>query len=471
MRHLIVRASGFALLIATVLASSAAHAAPPEPTWARLGDGPDRAFHSMVYDPGNDYYWVFGGLSEDVEENAFQNTVFERSAADDTSPWFVAPIPGLRPPDLAFHTAVYDPVRRRMLVAGGLLDRRDFEFAEPIAGESIWWLDLVERANARWSNRIVPGNSTKRFGHAAVYVPDFDAMIISGGFSTFSEARSDNFALLLGEDPMRWMKLPEDGLSARGGHALIWDEAAKRLLAFGGATNLESLARLDDVLALDLSDGLDSTTGWVTLTTTSASAPVSSELGRAFVAHGFDPLERLWWIHGGARSQTEIVREVDVLDLSAGDPEWTRTEATGDGPLERFGHGYAWDADRRRLIVQGGSPDNVGTLRDTRALAIPESPSTPSSTATPDSTPTESSPTTTATTTGSSPTATSTSSPTGSATASTATESPTLGPSETGTPTPTVLPSATREDGTEIVPTPEFRSVIHLPWVARNAGG
>ena len=414
-------AAFLAALSIALFITSAIQAAPPDPEWTRLGIGPDRALHAMVFDPVNDFYWVFGGLEADVEGSEFHNTIYERSATDDEGPWFVLPIPGLRPPDLAFHTAVYDPKRMRMVVAGGLLDRRGFGFQQPIDGNSIWWLDLATRESVRWSNRVVPGNGTPRFGHAAVYVPDFDAMIISGGFSSFTDARSDHFALLMGEDPMRWVRLPNRGFSPRGGHALIWDGARKRLLSYGGATNLETISTRAELLELDLSGGLESAEEWRRVT------PASPSRERAFAAHGFDPESSLWWVHGGVIDGTGFVRNVDVLDLSVDPPEWTRTGVTLDGPLDRFGHAFAWDPGRRRLVVQGGTPDNARTLRDTRALVIPDDLPIPTTSPTP---------------------------------------SPTLSATDVPPPIDTPVPSPTAGGGPDPSPTPTAEFELHLPWAS-----
>ena len=186
----------------------------------------------------------------------------------------------------------------------------------------------------------------------------------------------------MGEDPMRWVRLPNRGFSPRGGHALIWDGAGKRLLSYGGATNLETISTRAEILELDLTGGLESAEEWRRVT------PESPSRERAFAAHGFDSESGLWWIHGGVIDGTGLVPNADVLDLSTDPPEWTRTSVTLDGPLDRSGHAFAWDPVRRRLVVQGGTPDNARTLRDTRALVIPEVLPTPTSSPSPTASPT-----------------------------------------------------------------------------------
>lgn len=423
-------------------APSASGAGAAESGWVRMGDGPERAFHTLVHDPGNDDFWLFGGLSGDVAGDELHNTVYERAAGDDDAPWFVAPIPGLRPPALAFHSATFDPVRRRMIVAGGLLDRRGTVLAEPIDGDSIWWLDLAERTSARWANRIVAGNGTERFGHAATYVPELDAMILSGGFSGFDTARADHVALLLGEDPMRWVRLPEEGFSPRGGHMVIWDAASARLLAFGGLGRFDSPDAFDEVLALDLSAGLDSTGPWRVVGTV-GEAP--AHRGRAFAAHAFDPRARRWWFHGGAGSGGGVLTDTVHLDLAVDPPTWSIGADAVEGPGARLGPGSAWDGLRRRFVAHGGSPDGAAVSRDTWSLAAPTEaptePASPTHEATPTPTAPPSSPTPSETPDGPSPTP----------------------PGGGATPSSTPSPSATR--GTDVAPGGPDR--IHLPWLGR----
>lgn len=337
--------------------------ARPEPSWERLADGPDRALHGMVHDPVNDMLWSFGGVEADPGSNRFHNTVYRLNLAQDGAPWERLALGGLRPPPMAFHTAVYDPVRQRMIVYGGLVDRTASD-QQPADGNTVWFLDLTDPQAPTWSRESVAGNATDRFAHAAVYVPGEDAMVVSGGLSTFSQARNDNYALLLGEEPMRWVRLANAGFNYRGAHLLLHDEANRRLLAYGGLTDFDDVDTLSDLVALDISAGLSDADQWRRVQTSTPG------VRRAFMAGAFDASRRLWWVHGGIADNGRFLRELSVLDLTGDEPEWVRTSVVYNGPLERFGHASVWDSVRERAIFQGGTPDNNITLKDTRSLVF-----------------------------------------------------------------------------------------------------
>ncbi len=416
----------------------ASAASIPDVEWQLLPDGPDRALHAMVYDAANQMLWSFGGIEADATSNDFRNSVYRLDLQNPDALWERMPISGLQPPPLAFHTAIYDPLRQRMVVYGGLLDRNGFSSQRPADGNTVWFLDLSNPDDPTWSRESVPGNGTDRFAHAAVYVPELDAMIVSGGLSTFSNARSDNYALLLGEEPMRWVRLANAGFNYRAGHALLHDADGQRLLAYGGLSDLNNVKTLSDIVALDLSQGLDGANQWLRVT------PATPSLARAFMATAFDPDRRLWWVHGGLVDNNRFLRDLSVLDLNTAKPEWTRTQVVYNGPLDRFAHTAVWDEPRQRMIVQGGTPDNNVTLRDTRALVYLDV-GAPTATATVSDTPMSTAttavsdtPTATAMATGTTTTATAT----GTTTTATATATTLASPTPT-LDNPTNTPTAT----------------------------
>ncbi len=438
----------------------------PEVEWERIamgGDAPDRALHGMIYDPQNQAFWSFGGVEADAQSNQFRNDLFRLDAGAPDAKWSRVPIAGLKPPPLAFHTATYDPLRQRLIVYGGLIDRRGNESQQPADGNTLWLLDLSGQGKLAWSRETVHGNPVDRFAHAAVYVPAFDALVVSGGAETFDRSTSSNYALYLGEEPMRWERLANAGFSARAGHALAFDEAASRLLAYGGLHDLSNLKGTREMVALDVSAGLADSRQWARVTT------ATPGLARGLMAAAYDPVSRLWWVHGGIEANNRFVRDLSVLDLKPARPEWTRTQVVYNGPLERFGHTAALDASRGRIVFQGGTPDNAITLRDTRSLVIaveptPTSSASPTITTAPDtptptasSTPTETAPTPTTTATGPTATATATDA-TAAATSPTVTRTP-------GTATPT------RENGATVTPsaTPVGQEhEVYLPLAIRG---
>ncbi len=68
---------------------------------------------------------------------------------------------------------IYDPVHELFWVFGGI--------EADVNSNNVF--DLSDPDNPSWSRGSVTGNFIGRFAHAAVYVPDFDAMVVSGGVS------------------------------------------------------------------------------------------------------------------------------------------------------------------------------------------------------------------------------------------------------------------------------------------------
>jgi len=361
-----------AVLISSAVVEAAAPHDVPDVEFRTLPDGPDRAQHTMVYDSFNDMFWSFGGVQADVGSDDFYNTVYRLDPSDPAGAWVLVPISGLKPPPLALHSAVFDPVRQQMIVFGGAVDRSSSAIA-PADANSIWLLDLRDPLNPSWTREAVTGNSVGRYAHAAVYVDAFDAMVVSAGSQSSERFRSDNHALMLGESPKRWVRLANAGFTPRAGHALMFDAPGGRLLAYGGLDEDADANR--ELVSLDLSDGIDGAEAWQRVRSSTPG------LERGFSATAYDPVRRLWWFQGG-RDRTNYLNDLSVLDLNAASPEWVRTSVVSGGPNRRFHQVAAWDPLRDRAIFQGGTPDNDRTLNDTRELRMLGGATTPTASAT-----------------------------------------------------------------------------------------
>ena len=117
-----------------------------------------------------------------------------------------SPDPNTAPARLG-HTAIFDPVRNRMIVYGG-------DQASP----DLWEMTLG--ADVRWEPLTVTGPSPPAHSrHTAIYDPIRDRMIVFGGDGT-----SDVWALSLAE-PMAWTRLDATGATPmpRTGHTAIYD--------------------------------------------------------------------------------------------------------------------------------------------------------------------------------------------------------------------------------------------------------
>ena len=128
---------------------------------------------TRLADPASDQLIAFGGIerSATTGQDAATNTVWRRSLALGPD-WHAVPPSDSVPPARAMHSAVLDPVRRRMVVFGGTRDRE-------VLGD-VWALSLD--GAPQWTRLAPAGDGPgPRFGHGAVYDAAGDRMIVFGG--------------------------------------------------------------------------------------------------------------------------------------------------------------------------------------------------------------------------------------------------------------------------------------------------
>ena len=133
--------------------------------------------------------------------------------------------PARIPPSARYqHTAFYDPVRDRMVVFGGYGGSyRNDVWALSLAGSPAW-------------SALAPAGSppSARYLHTAIYDPVRDRMVVFGG-NDGSGRRNDVWALSLAGSPA-WSSLAPAGTppSARVAHTAIYDPVRDRMVVFGG---------------------------------------------------------------------------------------------------------------------------------------------------------------------------------------------------------------------------------------------
>src|SRR5207247_1710813 len=183
-----------------------AAAAGPDGSWAGILPPSGRYGHSAVYDPVRDRMIMFGGYDGDRRSDTWVlsfagSPVWTRLAPSGTPP----------PPRFA-HTAIYDPLRDRVIVFG--LDDDDFQ-------DPVWILSLS--GEPAWSQLSTTGTIPPGlFEHSAIYDPVRDRMIVFGGFTT--SAHRETWALALSGSP-QWTELSVAGTPppARDRHSAIYD--------------------------------------------------------------------------------------------------------------------------------------------------------------------------------------------------------------------------------------------------------
>jgi hypothetical protein len=311
---------------------------PPEPPTARRG-------HSAIYDPVRDRVVVFGGYG-----NGYLNDVWVSSSGD-TLTWTRLAPAGVAPGARANHRAIYDPVRDRMVVFGGY---------QGGYLNDVWALSLS--GTPTWTQLTPAGTlPAVRSGHGAIYDPVRDRMVIFGGLSSVDIPVNDVWALSLGEAPV-WTALTPTGTlpRARAYHSAVYDPVRDRIVVFGGYS---PFYYFHDVWELSLAG----TPSWTELAPTGT--PPSAWCWSHIAI--YDPAGDRMVVFGGY-SGSAYLGETWELSL-AGTPAWTELAPEGASPSARREHSAVYDPVRHRMVVFGGFDgtllDDVWTLSLSNPLA------------------------------------------------------------------------------------------------------
>ncbi len=317
------------------------------PTWTEIhttGARPTpRDGHTSVYDPVRDRMIVFGG--DDGEGVDYENTV-NALPLDGSEAWSQLTTTGTAPLGRTDHTMVYDSIRDRVVVFGGVADFQRFEDVRA----------LSLSGTPAWSEVLPPGSGpSARYGHVAIFDPVGDRMIVFGGSDLLT--RNDVWALNFSGVPA-WTQLTTLGASPplTTEAVAVYDPTPGRMIVFGGDDGESNLS--NDAWSLSL-DSLR----WTKLEP-AGTRPTS----RFRHAATYDPTRDRMLVFGG----TDPNRENDVWALSLTDtPAWTELPDLGT-PWDRGMHSGVYDPLNQRMVLFGGTD---GTVRNsTRILPLTGTP-------------------------------------------------------------------------------------------------
>jgi len=305
--------------------------------WLLLDDGEEgpqeRWGHATIYDPLAHRMVVYGGLGCVGHECGvlFADTWSLDMA---TFTWDTLDV-GTGPSERQDHRAIYDPLRRRMLVFGG----RD---VHSIFNDT-WAFDLT---GLTWS-RLDDGSAgpPPRYGHAMAYDDATDRLIVYGGSN--GGARNDIWAFHLATNTWEQLRTgaygeqdpqPEAGRIFPGA---VVDPVRRRLIIYGGYTYTVTDPHYD-VWALDLASA----------TWTELDAGPFAGFGQAGV---YDSANDRAVFYGGKRQGTEISAALVALSLGH-DPDWEVLDdgSSGIGPGARYYHTVIYNPMRSSVVVFGG---------------------------------------------------------------------------------------------------------------------
>ena len=200
----------------------------PSRSWAEMQTdfGPSPRFgHSAVWDVVSRTMLILGGTH--MRETYGDMWAYE-STRNRWTLWLSSKGPGPR----VYHTAVWDPLHRAMLVFGG-------ESGVDILAE-LHYFSFVNRA--WWPLTIGLGPRSK---HTAVWDAATRSMLVFGGLDGQSylsnlqryDANSDSWTEVAAAGTVPW---------PRGGHAAAWDPASASMLVFGGVQNRSNTLSFSD---------------------------------------------------------------------------------------------------------------------------------------------------------------------------------------------------------------------------------
>ena len=209
------------------------------PTWTLLsptgGPLPTRGNHSAVYDPGTNRIIVFGGFPGGASDLAFGDVwVLTNANGLGGVPQWMQLSPTGGGPNLAEHTAIYDPSTNRMTVFGGCSGTPSN--CGNFVSNNVWVLTNANGLGGtpQWI-QLSPGGvlPTARTLHSAVYDPSSNTMIIFGGNLYLNDTWVLTSANGLGGTP-QWSQLLPVGLlpPARNSHTAVYHSETNRMTVF-----------------------------------------------------------------------------------------------------------------------------------------------------------------------------------------------------------------------------------------------
>lgn len=320
------------------------------PTLTVLGPGP-RIRHSAALDSATNSMITFGGQNTSINNfnDVWQSIVYE----DVTVHWLPVNPSGTPPAARYGHTGVYDPTNSRMMIFAGAQG-----VGTPAPCQNDMW--VLQNANAlggtpTWVQLSASGGPpTARYGHASVYDPSTNSMIVFGGSDCASGLFNDVWVLSnangLGGTPV-WTQLSPGGSAPSGREAssAIYDTTNNVMVVYGGDQG--SSATLGDVWVLFHANGIGGTPTWTQLFPT-GTAP-SARTGQSAV---YDSANNRMMVFGGVNSAGTVLADTWILtgaNGQAGTPAWSLLTVT-NGTAKAY-HSAVYNAATNEMTVFAGS--------------------------------------------------------------------------------------------------------------------
>jgi len=262
------------------------------------------------------------------------------------------------PPKRFEHTAIFDPVRRRMVVFGG-------EDSTDTNRNDVWVLPLS--GSPAWTQLSTNSGPDIRADHVAVYDSKRDRMIIFGGETGADDDRyGDMWALSFSDNT--WTQLPRNFFTnpcTRSGSYAVYDPDHDRVLIYGGKTSPAILPdEYTDMWAYSFASNAWYQPSRKTPTDpcnchddSGSGACADQPSRRQYGIAVYDPSRQLTWLHGGwyTGQPNFVYSDTWTYPKSATDTlKWKQRSPSGSAP-ERQNHRAVLDSRRDRILTFGGT--------------------------------------------------------------------------------------------------------------------
>ncbi|HEU4365591.1 MAG TPA: kelch repeat-containing protein [Candidatus Krumholzibacteria bacterium] len=295
---------------------------------------------------------------------------------DDDGKWSILDVGSTKPPTRKHHTMVYDPVYNRVILYGGETE----ESNQDVVLNDLWKLDLGGSSPAWTQLTLSNGPETGRHGHSAAY--GNGKMYIACGFEDFSgtfaldgwelnlgatPAWGDNFDLPLQQLADACSGYPDHDFEPRAHSAAAYDNA---FVIMGGRAEY-GLSMHDtwgyDGSAWDWKSGL--TFGIPEAGQLNACAPGQPDLR---YWHTMVEAAGKLIVFGGVYEETEVSNTFATSDGVS----WTalgEVPTGGSHDFTRLFHSAVYDEEGERMVVLGGYTGNgkTGIVSAATALDLP----------------------------------------------------------------------------------------------------
>ncbi|MBI1839096.1 MAG: hypothetical protein HYR95_02295 [Candidatus Colwellbacteria bacterium] len=323
-----------------------------------------RHLHEAIYDAKNGRMVVYAGISG----TAYLNDIWELTLpAKGNGVWTDKnPDSGERPAGLKGATAVYDDVRQRMIVFGGVEG-----MAPNYLTPDLLAIDLPSKGKFTFKQFTVFSKQSATDGVKSVYDSENKRMVM---FAGYGRLRDTNFPELTGThinevwtletsgEPVLRNISPFIGPLGRELTSLVYDESNKRLVTFTGTD--ANGHRMNDVWSLPLESF--GSGDWRKLEPTGDKP--EPRWGGATV---YDAKNQRAIMFGGMDGTRGTLNDVWELSLKTpGQEFWVNRTPQAGGPIARWESKTVYDSENRRMIMYGGFAGSAKYMSDVWELDL-----------------------------------------------------------------------------------------------------